>query len=175
MVRLARREDAAAIARVHVASWQAAYRGLISERRLAAFTVPVRTMAWERNLAARGDVRTTVFEASEACPADAGAAQAAQEVVGFASIGRSRDEVGWGEIWAIYVAPRWWGRGVGSALFADAMAELARRGFSRVMLWVLEGNERALQFYQGNGFVLDGTRKVDDGFPVLRLRREPRG
>lgn len=162
MVRLARPEDAAAIARVQVESWHAAYRGLISERRLASFTVPVRTMAWQRNLAVRGDVRTTVFEAEE-------------KIVGFASIGRSRDLEGWGEIWAIYVAPDWWGRGVGSALFADAMAELAARGLSRVMLWVLDGNERALQFYQGNGFVLDGTRKSDDGFPVRRLRREPRG
>ena len=40
-------------------------------------------------------------------------------------------------------------------------------------LWVLEGNARALQFYQGNGFVLDGTRKVEDGLPQVRLRRHP--
>jgi ribosomal protein S18 acetylase RimI-like enzyme len=164
MVRLARLEDAEAIARVQVASWHAAYRGLMAEQRLAAFTVPVRTAAWQRNLGVRGDVRTTVFEE----------ASAPRQVVGFASIGKSRDVPGWGEIWAIYVTPEWWGRGVGSALFADAMAELAARGLPRVMLWVLEGNERAQQFYRGNGFVPDGTRKLDDGFAVLRLRREPR-
>ena len=180
MVRLARLEDAVALARVQVASWHTAYRGLISEVRLAAFTVPVRTEAWRRNLATRGEVRTTVFEAApdgdgggggEGEGAGVGTAKSTREIVGFASIGRSRGLAGWGEIWAIYVAPDWWGRGVGSALFADAIAELASRGMSKVMLWVLEGNTRALQFYQGNGFVLDGARKVEDGFPVLRLRR----
>lgn len=150
--------DALAIAQVHVASWQSAYRTLIPPGRLARFTVPVRTAAWRRNLAERSGVRTTVFEVGG-------------QIVGFASIGASRELAGWGEIWAIYVAPEAWGRGVGSALFADAIATLAARGMPRVMLWVLEGNTRALQFYQGNGFVLDGTRKIDDDLPQLRLRR----
>jgi GNAT superfamily N-acetyltransferase len=69
-------------------------------------------------------------------------------------------------------SPDHWGRGVGSALFADAIAELTARQLTHVMLWVLEGNTRALQFYQGSGFVLDGARKIEDGYPQLRLRRE---
>jgi GNAT superfamily N-acetyltransferase len=158
MVREARFEDAAAIARVQVESWQAAYQGLMSAQRLAAFTAGVRTPAWQRNLRERSGVRTTVFDG------EAG-------IVGFASTGKSRDLIGWAEIWAIYVAPGSWGRGVGSALFAEAIAELAAQGLPRVMLWVLEGNQRALQFYQGNGFALDGTRRLDDGLPLLRLRR----
>lgn len=156
MVREARPEDAAGLARVQVASWHAAYRGLMPERRLAAFTVPARTAAWQRNLAARTATITTVFEDGEG-------------ISGFASYGRSRDLIGWGEIWALYVDPDKWGRGIGSALFADAMAQLTTGGRNRVMLWMLEGNLRALQFYQGNGFVLDGTRKVEDGLPQLRL------
>lgn len=160
-VREARLEDAAAIARVQVESWHAAYRGLISEPRLAKVTVPSRTAAWQRNLSTRSRAAhvTTVFDG------EAG-------ITGFASVGKSRDLAGWGEIWAIYVAPAHWGCGVGSALFADAIAELTARGLTSVMLWVLEGNTRALQFYQGNGFALDGARKVEDGFPQLRLRRE---
>ena len=156
-VREARPGDALAIARVHVASWQAAYQTLIPTGRLARFTVPARTAAWQRNLAERSSVRTTVFDSD-------------QGIVGFASIGSSRELPGWGELWALYVAPEAWGRGVGSALFADAIAALAARGMRRVMLWVLEGNTRALQFYQGNGFVADGTSKIEDGLPQLRLR-----
>ena len=157
-VRAATFGDAAAIARVQVASWQAAYRELIPTSRLAAFTVPVRTVAWQRNLREPSGVRTTVFDGDDG-------------VTGFASVGASRELRGWGEIWSIYVAPEAWGRGVGSGLFADAIGALAARGLASVMLWVLEGNGRALRFYQGGGFVLDGTRKVDDGLPQLRLRR----
>jgi ribosomal protein S18 acetylase RimI-like enzyme len=158
MVREARLDDAAAIARVHVASWHAAYRALIPAGRLAAFTVPVRTAAWQRNLRPGSAVRTAVFDGSTG-------------VVGFASVGPSRDLAGWGEVWALYVDPAAWGRGVGSALFADALAALARRGLPDVLLWVLEGNDRALGFYRGGGFALGAARKVEDGLPQLRLRR----
>jgi ribosomal protein S18 acetylase RimI-like enzyme len=158
-VREATIADAVAIARVHVASWQVAYRELIPASRLATFTVPARTAAWRHNLGRRSEVFTDVFDDGD------------DGIVGFASFGASRELPGWGEIWAIYVAPEAWGRGVGSALFADAMATLAARGLARVMLWVLEGNERALRFYQGSGFVLDGARKVEDGLAQLRLRR----
>jgi GNAT superfamily N-acetyltransferase len=159
MVREARPDDAAGIARVHVASWQAAYPGLVPAQRLATMSVAARTESWRRVLTTRTESSTTVFDG----PAG---------ISGFASSGRSRDLAGWGEIWAIYVAPDHWGRGVGSALFADAMAYLASRSLPHVMLWMLEGNTRALQFYQGNGFVLDGARKIEDGLPQLRLRRE---
>ncbi len=158
-VREAVPEDAAGIARVQVASWQAAYPGLISEARLAAMNVAACTESWRRILAKARQSSTTVFDGAAA-------------ITGFASVGRSRDLAGWGEIWAIYVAPDQWGRGVGSALFADAMGYLAGQQLSRVMLWMLEGNGRALQFYQGNGFVLDGARKIEDGLPQLRLRWE---
>lgn len=158
LVREAKVQDAAAVARVHVESWHAAYRGLIVESRLATFTIPRRTAAWQRILSAGGASSTTVFEGERG-------------ICGFASSGRSRDLPGWGEIWALYVLPREWGRGVGSALFAECIAYLASQQLPRVMLWMLEGNERALQFYRGNGFVLDGARKVEDGLPQVRLRR----
>jgi GNAT superfamily N-acetyltransferase len=157
-VRAATVGDALAIAELHVASWHAAYGELIPASRLATFTVEKRSVAWSRNLRHRSGIRTAVFVDGA-------------HLRGFSSIGPSRELVGWGEIWAIYVAPDAWGRGVGSALFADAIAALAGQGLTRVMLWVLEGNGRALQFYQGNGFALDGTRKVEDGLPQLRLRR----
>lgn len=158
MIREARPEDASAIARVQVASWHAAYRALIPAGRLAAFTVPARTAAWRHNLTSSSGMRTAVFDG----PAG---------VQGFASAGPSRDLRGWGEVWALYVAPTAWGGGVGSGLFADALAALAGRGLTKVLLWMLDGNDRALQFYQGSGFALDGGRKVEDGLAQVRLRR----
>ncbi len=159
-VRRALPADAPAIARVHVASWQAAYQMLIPTSRLARFTVPRRTAAWTSNLRDR-PTHTAVFEGPTG-------------ITGFASRGASRALPAWGEIWALYVAPRSWGCGVGSALFADAMAALAGQGLPRVVIWVLDGNHRALDFYEGNGFVLDGTRAREDGYPQVRMRFVPR-
>lgn len=157
-VRVAAIADAEAIARVEVESWHAAYRELIPAGRLAGFTVGRRAMAWRRSLGERAGNRTTVFELDG-------------DLVGFAAVGRSRDLAGWGEIRELYVAPEAWGRGVGSALFAEAIPWLAARGLPSVMLWMLAGNQRALRFYQGNGFVLDGSGKTEDGLRQLRLRR----
>ncbi len=158
-VREARFEDAAALARVQVESWHAAYRELIPAPRLAGFTIPRRTAAWQRNLTSAGRASTTVFDGPRG-------------ISGFASAGPSRDRPGWGEIWALYVLPSEWGRGVGSALFGEAIAYLASLELPRVMLWMLEGNQRAEQFYRGNGFALDGARKIEDGLPQVRLSRE---
>ena len=46
--------DAPAIAEVHVASWRAAYRGLLPEEYLDSRTVAVRTQQWESVLADPG-------------------------------------------------------------------------------------------------------------------------
>ncbi len=158
LLRHARLADADAIARVHVASWHHAYRELIPADRLRTFTVERRTQAWRHNLSGRGPGRTIVAEAADG-------------VVGFASTGPSRGERGWGEIWALYVHPLAWGTGVGSALFADAMGYLAELGYARTLIWILDGNQRAIDFYAGNGFALDGTRVVEDGYPQVRMRK----
>jgi ribosomal protein S18 acetylase RimI-like enzyme len=157
-VRLARPTDAAAIARVQVASWHAAYRDLIPATRLATYTIEARTLAWRRNLGVPGGPRTTVFVE------DGG-------VRGFASAGRCRDADGAGELWALYVHPDAWGRGAGSALIGDALAALGARGFRLALVWVLAGNGRALGFYEGCGFRRDGGEKTEDELAQVRLRR----
>ena len=45
-------------------------------------------------------------------------------MVGFVSIGDSRDETGKGELFAIYVLPDAWGSGAGSALMSAALEAL---------------------------------------------------
>ena len=46
------------------------------------------------------------------------------EIVGFASIGPSRDEQGLGELYALYVEPSAWSQGDGRALIARAEEQL---------------------------------------------------
>lgn len=159
MIRTASIEDALGIAEVQVASWHAAYRGLMPDARLDAFTLELRHGAWTRILADPDDrARTTVLVRDA-------------RVIGFASVGPSRDDEGWGEVWALYAHPAQWGTGAGRALLEEGLTYLEEHGFARTMLWVLEGNARAIRFYEQAGFALDGRTKLDSDLPHLRMQR----
>jgi GNAT superfamily N-acetyltransferase len=97
-------------------------------------------------------------------------------VVGFASVGASREEdAREGELYAIYLLPSCWDRGIGRALLERAEKSLRASGFTEAVLWVLEGNERAERFYRAGGWQPDGTRKLDafagPPLPELRYRK----
>ncbi len=65
-------------------------------------------------------------------------------------------------MWALYVRADVYGRGVGYALLNESL------GSAPAYLWVLEGNERAIAFYERQGFRLDGCIKSE---PVGREHR----
>ena len=145
-IRDAEPKDARAIAEVHVASWQHAYRGLLPDGFLDRLSVDDRERSWRTTFA---DPAYGVVLAD-----DAG------RIVGFASFGPSRDEAAsdaTGEIPAIYVHPNALGTGVGRLLFDAAMGKLRERGFARATLWVLEANAQARRFYEKAGWTWDGT------------------
>lgn len=156
--RAAHLSDAEVIARIHVSAWQVAYRGILPDVLLDALSVAQRTTDWQRRLPPIGPVgRHFVVELDGA-------------VVGWASVGPCRDadkppEAR--ELYAIYLDPVCWGRGLGAELYARA--ELAADGASEICLWVMEPNHRARAFYTRVGFRADGTRKPDEaGADALR-------
>jgi GNAT superfamily N-acetyltransferase len=67
-----------------------------------------------------------------------------------------------GEIVAIYLASTAWGKSVGRALMAAALAQLSAIGYQEATLWVLDTNVRARTFYEKAGFSPDGAAKLDD-------------
>jgi GNAT superfamily N-acetyltransferase len=84
-------------------------------------------------------------------------------IYGFASTAPSRDPdlTDHGELYALYVDPERWGRGIGVALISAARGRLSALGFRNATLWVLAGNVRAERFYQVDGWVSDGLRRTD--------------
>jgi GNAT superfamily N-acetyltransferase len=159
-VRTASARDAEAVERIRVRGWQVAYRHVLPPDELDA--MPVDASRWERRLA-RPPARWSTFVAEEA-----------GRVVGFASMGPSRDEGGVGELYAIYVDPEAWSSGIGRALVARAEGRLAA-DYSDATLWVLEDNPRARRFYQAAGWRPDGARKVEIRWgveaPEVRYRK----
>jgi GNAT superfamily N-acetyltransferase len=56
------------------------------------------------------------------------------------------------------VADNWQGRGIGTALFQFILGDLQKTSFRRIILWggVHTDNERAVRYYQHNGFTILG-------------------
>ncbi|MBZ2198573.1 GNAT family N-acetyltransferase [Ruania sp. N2-46] len=174
-VRLATAADVPGIAEVHVRAWQRAYAGIVPADHLDSLDVSVRAQQLSRRFgpdAVSGTVPTLVATGSD----DTDGA-----VLGFVNAGPYReDDVPadgpcWGEIYAIYVHPDHWSRGVGRALFDAALATLdADR---TIVLWVLEANANARRFYERMGFTPDGATSVFEvaGTEILevRYRRDP--
>ena len=146
-VRTATIDDAPGIARVHARSWQAGYRGIVADSFLGGLDDDVWVERWRTIFTEpREGARTLVS-------AEGG------EVTGFARIGPVRDPdppgQAWDEVYAIYLHPAWWGRGVGSALMVGALDTVAE-DVPGVSLWVFRDNARARAFYERHGFEFDG-------------------
>lgn len=156
MIRQGTRDDAQGVARVQVRTWQAAYAGVLPSDGLSRMSVDRAAGQWQAHppLVAEED----------------------GEIMGFASVGASRDDDADGELFAIYVEPGQWGTGVGRALIDAAEARLRERGYRDVILWVLEDNPRARRFYEVAGWHLDGARRPIDvlgvSVPEVRYRKQ---
>jgi GNAT superfamily N-acetyltransferase len=165
MVRDARREDAAAIARVHTRSWQVAYEHAFPAEALAGISVERRADQWAERLATSPPRAALLV------------AEAEGEVRGFASVGTARErDPELGELYAIYVDPDHWGAGLGRALIAEAEERLRAAGFTEAILWVLEDNPRTRRFYEAAGWTNDGGSKRDTylGTEVSEVRYRKR-
>ncbi len=148
MIRFATVDDARGIATVHVRGWQAAYRGVFSDDRLASLSIDQRADSWAKWLADPKLV-TAVDEVADS-------------IVGFVNAGASRDAdatPSTGEVTAIYVLPMMLRRGIGAGLLRWVMHESATRGWSRLTLWTLAANAGARAFYEHCGWLLDGAIK----------------
>lgn len=150
-IRMARLEDAPAIAQVHVIAWQAAYRGLLPAALLDNLTVEGRIQEWNEILSLGGGYILVCTNADR--------------IIGFAGCGECRDydlsDGRTGEIYAIYLHPAFWGQGYGIMLLDAAFTLLQQDDYRLVTLWVLEGNQRARGFYEHVGFIKDGAIKIE--------------
>ena len=166
-IREAKPADAWAIAEIHVRSWQAAYRGQLTDDYLDGLRVEDRIDQHRQSLEApMADWRTWVAEEDG-------------RIVGFAVTGPSQDadaDPKTGELYAIYLEPDRVGTGLGRTLFAYAVEDLRSRGFRTATLWVLETNEQARRFYAVAGWRPDGivtTERVDcEMRPTIRYRAD---
>lgn len=152
-IRAAESSDSEGIARVHTHSWQSAYRGLLPDEWLDALRWEDRKERWDAILEQSSTNKVYVATNGE------------QEVIGFASAGASRDEAvtkeNTYELYAIYLAPEIWSKGIGKALLHEVIKETPA-DFTSISVWVLTDNARGREFYERHSFVLDQKTQVSD-------------
>jgi GNAT superfamily N-acetyltransferase len=157
VIRPATPEDAEAVARVQIASWQEAYSHLFTAEQLAAIPQAERTEFWRR-------FPPIVAEVDG-------------EVIGFVNVGPAYDdEDADGELYAIYVRPDRWGTGTGRALMEAGEARLRELGHTSAILWVWKDNPRARRFYEIAGWATDGAEKEAEFYgmtgPIVRYAKQ---
>lgn len=163
-VRQAEEQDAARLAEIHIAAWQATYRGVMSDEYLDGMDIEHATTNWRRNIVdpRKGTEHLVVVVDDQ--PA------------GFAILGPAPGDFGpgVGQPYAINMHPDWWAQGLGSTLLAAAEQKLIELGFISAFLWVEKGNSRAISFYNKHGWLHDGGTLEDTRFdpPVSELRHK---
>lgn len=144
-----RPEDAEALTDLHLDVWEEAYADLMpasvfAERRAGR---DQRVERW-RDIIAAGSSDNLLAWSTQG------------RLLGFSSTGPGRDSPDDGlpplELMGLYVRAEVYGHGVGHALCAAAI------GTEPAYLWVLDGNVRAITFYERQGFGFDGATKPED-------------
>ena len=158
-VRPAQLDDAAAIARVHVASWNAAYRDILPDRILERFDVGQRLDSRRRILRQTDDLHLVAHDTTFG------------DIVGFCDAGRARRDGPWrGEVYAIYLLHHARHHGIGREMFEQVMAWMRARAMPSMVVWVLENNPHARRFYEAlGGRLASRLRSSVAGFPVIEV------
>lgn len=126
---------------VHWKSWQEAYAGLVDQAYLDALTLEKCTdiaFRWRDNLLV---------------------AKENGKVIGFVGYGACGDDSlpETGEVFSLYILSDYYDKKIGYALMRAALEKLS--AYKRIVVWVLESNQRAIRFYKKVGFRFDGTKK----------------
>ncbi|MFF0343626.1 GNAT family N-acetyltransferase [Kribbella sp. NPDC004875] len=163
IVRPARPDDLPDAAEARVASWRAAFTGLVPQDFLDAMDPSAIASSWADSIAAgRSRIHVAVRH-------DKG--------IGYAGVGPERAPQApptTGELYALFVHPDHWGTGAGRALTDAACDDLRDAECTTVGLWVLEANSRARTFYTRYGFTETAGRTYSSlgKLPEIRLIRD---
>ena len=151
-IRIARPEDCAAIARVHVESWRTTYKEFVPVKHHPSYDQ--RLNLWQQVLATSSNESITLIAVNEQ-----------GQLVGFVNSGNSTNhdtleyEV---ELTAIYLLEEAQRHGLGRRLLQAFVEQLLQVGHHSMLLWVFAQNRTACHFYESLG----GMRIRTAQFPI---------
>ncbi|MFA9273643.1 MAG: N-acetyltransferase family protein [Candidatus Aquirickettsiella gammari] len=136
--------DAEAIAAIRIEGWRTTYRGMIPDSYLNEMDMNENVLHWRTILQAlpvKEDSLCVYVAVSE------------DEIVGFVSAMKlpepklDKDA----EINAIYIRPQWQRCGIGKRMLHKAARSLQAMGCTSCVIWVIDGNSQARNFYEELG------------------------
>ena len=133
-------------------SWREAYSGIVEQKFLDNITI-------DKCLETAVNTKDNTIIAKDG-----------DRVVGFVQYRKYdyEDLEDAGEIAALYVLTDYYGKGIGYRLMQEAVKHLS--GYSQIALFVIKGNQRAINFYTRYGFRFDGQEGMSQvGVPVARM------
>lgn len=132
-------DDAAGLARVHVAAWRETYDGILPPAYLDRLSEPLQARRWRRRLTDGAEVTLL--------------AEGPAGTVGYASAAWSRHAGAEheAEINTLYLLREAQGLGLGRDLLVAAARVMAARGATALLIGVLRDNVRARGFYERLG------------------------
>ena len=146
-------EDAAAVAKVHAASWKATYRGILPDTYLDTEVDVERADYWQSALDTR---RYRIVKL----------ARVSGEVAGLIALHDDPEDEGYDfTIEHLHILPGYKGQGLGRYLMKSAAETAQAGGAENLCLWVFEENVAAIGFYERLGGMTDahGTDKFAGG------------
>lgn len=140
-------DDVSYVARFHHAAWMNAYRDFLPKENLKRFSLHHFQESWKEIM--QDKERTNLVAIEKAMP------------VGYASYSPYKKSGHW-ELIGIYVDPQSMNKGCGSALFSSVVDFIKLQEGTRLVVWVVTSNQRAINFYQKLGMTATGkTHKAD--------------
>ena len=187
-IRPAAPNDAQEVARIRVLGWRFAYQGLVPQGYLDSLNVAEDTERMRGYLSQLPQNLPPNNLASVQGPNDAEKrsfmlAVRDDVVLGFCHFSAAPNNADRveratpggemvGRLHSLYVGPDALGQGIGHTLMSQALSTFTAWGCERAHLWVLEGNSRAISFYERQGWQLTGDTKVDCSFGVCLVEHE---
>lgn len=137
---LSSEDDLHDLSSVYEKSWKFSYKEILPQNYLDSIPAG----QWAESVKRKGMYNLVVTENGQ--------------IIGTCSFCHSRWEKysNYGEIVSIYFLPEYIGKGFGKCLLEKAVAELKKMKYKSIILWVLEKNFRARNFYEKNGFIFSG-------------------
>ena len=176
-IRPAAPNDAQEVARIRVLGWRFAYQGLVPQGYLDSLNVAEDTERMHGYLSQLPQNLPPNKSAPGLNSGDSGKrsfmlATRGDAVLGFCHFSAAPNNADRleratpggemvGRLHSLYIDPGALGQGIGHTLMSQALSTFTAWGCKRAHLWVLEGNSRAISFYERQGWQLTGDTKVD--------------
>jgi GNAT superfamily N-acetyltransferase len=160
IIREATLADALSIAKVHIDTWRTTYNGIVSNEYLNGLTYDKKEKVWQNiiNDAMKDEKHIFIAEDEEV------------GVIGFTSCGPEREgeNLYKGELYAIYIIKEFQNHGIDKLLFNRVVEKLNEIGIHSMIIWALEGNYSACNFYKSNGGKMVKEKGIKIGDDVFK-------